>query len=261
MSVPSQHTASQIEFQDAMANLNVQSNAPSGCDTPIPINRISDETLDTLNSVSHCLGRLPTEDNPRKRKKRSPSPGDYPNRDRYPVEAKPIYLRLKNLHKKKLAIASNIKTLESKLQKNVYPTAVDFRFNINRTRNPKLKEVWSSSIRRCKTEMTQALISDLQTGYNTVKSDIAKQWIELEIHLEADQLREIKDSLSTRFKQMAPAFLEKKERQYERPQPKKTNFKRNNTPEGQIRNPANLKINRNDPKVNRLINTLRDILK
>ena len=58
--------------------------------------------------------------------------------------------------------------------------------------------------------MTQALISHLQTGYNAAKSYIAKQRIELEIHLETDQLSEIKDSLSTGFKQMVPAFLDKK---------------------------------------------------
>ena len=33
------------------------------------------------------------------------------------------------------------------------------RFNINGTRNPKLKEAWSTSIRKCKSEMTFSRIT------------------------------------------------------------------------------------------------------
>ena len=53
MSVLSQQTASQTEFQDAMAYLNVQSNASSGCDTYMPMELISGETHETLISVSN----------------------------------------------------------------------------------------------------------------------------------------------------------------------------------------------------------------
>ena len=40
-----------------------------------------------------------------------------------------------------LSLASNIKVMEGKLAKNQFPTSVDFRFNINSTRNPVLKDV------------------------------------------------------------------------------------------------------------------------
>ena len=70
-------------------------------------------------------------------------------------------LRLKGLHKKKLSLASTIKVMEGKLAKNQYPSSVDFKFNINSTRNPILKDAWSKAIRKCKTELTLSLIDDL----------------------------------------------------------------------------------------------------
>ena len=54
MSAPSA-TASQTEFCDAMSKVHVYSEPPSGCDTPVPICKISAETLDTLNEVSSRL--------------------------------------------------------------------------------------------------------------------------------------------------------------------------------------------------------------
>ena len=54
MSAPS-ITVSQTDFLDAMSRINVTSEPPSGCDTPVPMAKISDETLNTLNAVSSRL--------------------------------------------------------------------------------------------------------------------------------------------------------------------------------------------------------------
>ena len=54
MSAPSS-TASQTEFCDAMSKVHVYSEPLSGCDTPVPISKISADTLDTLNAVSSKL--------------------------------------------------------------------------------------------------------------------------------------------------------------------------------------------------------------
>ena len=53
MSAPSS-TASQTEFCDAMSKVHVYSEPPSGCDTPVPISKISADTLDTLNAETLC---------------------------------------------------------------------------------------------------------------------------------------------------------------------------------------------------------------
>ena len=57
MSAPST-TVSQTDFLDAMSRINVTSEPPSGCDTPIPIARISDETLNTHKPIV-SFRRLP----------------------------------------------------------------------------------------------------------------------------------------------------------------------------------------------------------
>ena len=71
---------------------------PSGCDTPIPIGKISAETIDTLNEVSARLEAGTS--NPRKRARAgSANRTEPPNkvryndtRENYPAESKPIYL-------------------------------------------------------------------------------------------------------------------------------------------------------------------------
>ena len=103
--------------------------------------------------------------------------------------------------------------------------------------------------------MTLALINDLQKAYNNTKAQIAKDMADLEKLLNPDQLQVIKDSLSNRFKQMAPLFMEGKSTQYRegRDQPRRKNLvpKRCGQPKGK---PI-------DPKKNRLINTLKSMLK
>ena len=266
MSAPST-TASQTEFCNAMSHVNIASEPASGYDTPIPNNRISEETLKTLNEVKAKLGQsLSKKDNPNKRKRLdSPDRGEPPNkekyvdaRDQYPSQAKPIYLKLKGLHKKKLSLASLIKVMEGKLSKNQYPSSVDFKFNINSNRNPVLKDAWSRTIRKCKTDLTLALIEDLQSTYSRTKAAIAKELAELETLLNQQQFQEIKDSLTNKFKQMAPTLMERKQNQF-RVQ-RETKPARRRTNQGP-RNPRQNKKQRVDPKLDNLITTLRTLLK
>ena len=160
MSAPST-TASQIDFCDAMSRVNVTSEPASACDTPIPRMRISDETLNTLSQVNAKLqGAQSKTANPLKCPHRGSLTNNETNpqytdtRVEYPSAAKPVYLRLKGLHKKNLCLASNIKIMEGKLAKNCYLSSVDFRFNINSTLNPVLKDACTRALRKCKTHMT-----------------------------------------------------------------------------------------------------------
>ena len=266
MSAPST-TASQTEFCNAMSRVNVTSEPPSGYDTPMLENRISEETLRTLNAVSFKLGQSTSRpDNPNKRKRvDSPNQGEpstkekyIDTRDQYSPQAKPVYLKLKGLHKKKLSLAASIKVMEDKLAKNQYPTSVDFRFNINSTRNPILKDAWARAIRTCKTDLTLALIDDLQKAYSRTKATIAKEMAELETFLTRDQFQEIKDSLTSKFKQMAPSLVEKRENQFRNQRGNKAPRKR------QFQGPRNQRTGgsrRNDQKMDKILNTLKSLLK
>ena len=80
----------------------------------------------------------PAQPKSRKRKKLgqdAPSTSVAPEKDSYPVESKPIYLRLKTNQRKKISLASIINTMHNELLKGVFPTCVQFKFNINSTRS------------------------------------------------------------------------------------------------------------------------------
>ena len=225
-------TASQTNFCDAMLHVNISSEPNSGYDTPVPRARISDETINTLNFVKSRLeGFTAKNNNPRKRRRsgspntRDPKEPCVDSRDKYLKEFKPIYIRLKTLYRKRLFLASNIKSMEGQLAKNSFPASIDFMFNINSTRNAVLKDLWTRSIRKCKTDMRLVLRDDLQKTYNT-KAQIAKDMMDLERLLNPEQLQEIKESLNEKFKQMAPSFMERKQYQYRegKSQPKRKNL-------------------------------------
>ena len=135
MSVPSA-TASQTDFSDTMSRVNLTSEPISGYDTPIPRMRISEKTLNTpLTRLAPHLREnhpgLATPDTDKRHCNGSPIRSEpqqcyIDTGDQYPSESKPIYLRLKGLHRKKLSLASHIKIMEEKLAKNNYPVSVDF---------------------------------------------------------------------------------------------------------------------------------------
>ena len=54
MSAPSS-TAGQTDFCNAMYQDNITSEPPSGCDTPTPITRKSDETLNNLSTATPSI--------------------------------------------------------------------------------------------------------------------------------------------------------------------------------------------------------------
>ena len=266
MSAPST-TASQTEFCNAMSNVRMTSEPASGYDTPMPDTRISEETLKTLNAVKEQLEQPMSSRNKPPKRKRVLSPNqsgpstkkDYIDlRDNYPAATKPIYLRLKNLHRKKLSLASTIKVMEGRLAKNQYPTIVDFKFNINSTRSPKLKDDWSRIIRRCKFELTTTLIDDLQAAYSRTKASIAKDLTELDTLLTKEQFKEIKDSLLDKFQQMAPMQMERTHKQFADKQVKK---RFNQAPRRRLNQGNAQRKQRKDPKMDKLLNTLKSLLK
>ena len=223
---------SQSTFVDAASRIDINITSPDGYDTPIPTTstRLSDETLANLMEARMKLENLPT--NPSKRRRSgSPTPGPSSekrkdDRESYPPASKPIYLRLKNLYKKKLSLASNIRTIEQRLTTNKFPTSVDFRFSANNTRDPTLRSNWEQIILKCKQDLTKSLLDDMHAKYGQIKGLIDQNLRDLQGHLDRDQLSEIQSTLNSKFKQMAPIILQRKEKQFKpRIDPRKDNRK------------------------------------
>ena len=98
MSAPS-ITVSQTDFCDAVSHVNITSEPTSGYDTPIPRARISDDTIQTLNTVSTWLeGLVSKNSNPRKRPRngspdrRDPKEPYIDTRGQYPKELKQCHI-------------------------------------------------------------------------------------------------------------------------------------------------------------------------
>ena len=149
-------------------------------------------------------------------------PSTSTDRNNYPVESKPIYLRLKTNQRKKISTASLINKMHSQLLKGIYPSCVQFKFNINSTRSEPVKKSWERCIKECKDRMTKALLDDLFVKYSSLKNSISKDYDQLSHILNETQIREIKDSLRKRDVGMAPILELKTKRQFEpaKPQPR-----------------------------------------
>ena len=263
MSDPSQ-SVSETTIINACSNMNINKNV-AGNDTPLPSNKLSNETLamleearDQLNSRDLQEASTSTKKRPRSRSPSNPANKSrkYMVREEYPEASKAKYLSLKNLTRKKVTMSANIKTMEAKLAKKEYPSAVNFRFNINATRDPKLRECWSTIIHSCKADLTKAMIDDMYRKYNQLKSQIAKEYCELEEILNPEQFHEIRRTLEDKSKGMAPVILQKKEKQYRFQRPKakpKRQFKPRQREDRKQDKPK-------DQKLMALFNSLKDIM-
>ena len=229
--------ASHTTLTSAVSRLDIQSSDLDFIrpDTPFPQEKFSDETLDLLIKARDKLGHdSPKEQRPKgnKRPRRdiSPStppsnkPSDAPERSDYPPESKSIYLRLKNNYRKKITFASQISQMHSELLKKRYPQTVEFKFNVNRNRDPKFRSTWIKIIDECKHKLTKAILDDMFDKYSNVKGSINQDLTELEKILTSTQLHEIKESLHKRSTGMAPVIAKKARRQYEVTQKPKGNF-------------------------------------
>ena len=242
----------EASLHDAQSQIYIE-NGRTNSDTPLPQNKLSDETLTDLMAAKLKLENEVKKGNLQKKRKRSdseatagPSSDTNTSRDQYPVESKTIYLQLKILVKKKVTLAASIKTLEGNLSKNVFPKSVDFKFITNSARDPALKARWTTIIQNCKKDLTKAMIDDLYKKYNQVKDTINTKLIEIEGHLEPAQYNQIKASLNVRAKGMTPVFLKKKELQFtsnprrknqggQKPGPRPKNPRNQNAPRPQFR--------------------------
>ena len=211
---------------DAVSSWNLQSDGlgTRAPDTPFPTERISNDTLDLLLAASEKLTEDPDLGQQKSKKRKTmegaaDKPSTSTDRNNYPLESKPIYLRLKTNQRKKICTASLINKMHSELLKGIYPSCVHFKFNINSTRSEPVRKTWEKCIKECKERMTKAILDDLFVKYSSLKESINKDYDQLTRILTESQVREIKDSLKKRDLGMAPMLVLKTKRQFEPPKP------------------------------------------
>ena len=107
------------------------------------------------------------------KRKRTDENGDM--RSSYPYESKAVYLRIKNLYKKKLNIAANMHTIKLSLKHNKFPTAADFRDKPPPNRSESFKERWTRVTTGCKEKLSLLVLEDLNEKYQSTKTEIQTQ--------------------------------------------------------------------------------------
>ena len=99
--------------------------------------------------------------------------------------------------------------MHSEFLKKRYPQTVEFKFNVNRNRDEKVRHAWAVIIDKCKQKLTKALLDEMFEKYSNIKRLINQDLTELEKILTSKQLQEIKESLHKRSTGMAPVFAKK----------------------------------------------------
>ena len=155
-------SVSEASLHDTRSQLTVINERTNG-DTPLPRKKLSDETLTDLMEAKLKLESDVRNGNLNKKRKSEDEAVEGPstdtsNRDRYPVESKPIYLQLKNLVKKKVTMAASIKTLE---------TNMGWRDTWNQTNIEKLKHPLILELNTCLPEKEGSPICPTQPQEET----------------------------------------------------------------------------------------------
>ena len=118
-----------------------------GQDTPTPRGNISNDTLQLLETAATKLSNKIGVKRPRE---------DCTNEDersQYPAVSKPLYLKTKSLHRRKLALAANIHQIQQRLAQNKYPTQVNFRCGFPANREEGFKSQWQGIVKKCKEDL------------------------------------------------------------------------------------------------------------
>ena len=198
-------------------------NTPSG-GTPFPRVQLSDETISLLNEVSNKLKSDqplpssskadPKQDNQARKRKRTNGNQDPSTSEamhlKYPEALKPLYLKAKTLYIKKLNLATSIHQIRESLGDGKFPAQTNFRSTPPQSDNEQFKTSWVSTVNSCKRTLTNRWVDELSRKYAVVKSQIQQTLTEMEPLLSADQYRDIRQTLSDKYKTAAPGTMSRK---------------------------------------------------
>ena len=169
--------------------------------------------------------------------KRVDSPATSPDtRGNYPPETKPLYLKAKNLYRRKLNLAVNLHSIKSCLENGNFHSQYNFRGTPlpPESTEEAFKQKWTDITSKCKRELTLIWADEINRKYSNVKLEIQSTLTEMETHL--NQFKKIKDSLSSMFQVAAPSTLQQK---MKTGLPQKANFSKPERKNWQGRRPMN----------------------
>ena len=165
-----------------------------GQNTPTPRGNISNETLQLLETAATKLSN-----NKKGVKRPREDSTNEDERSQYPADSKPLYLKTKSLHRRKLALATNIHQIQQGLAQNKYPTQVNFRCGFPANGEEGFKSQWQGIVKKCKEDLTYLIMQDLNSKYQATKAQIQGNLELLKGILNNQQFFEIKNFLDEKY--------------------------------------------------------------
>ena len=170
--------------------------------------QVSDETLNLIGQIDQQLNA--DRPGPPKRA-RTEGPSNDPAAG-YPAETKPLYLKSKNLYRKKLTIATRLSVLKKYFgKKTPYYTA--FRCPVpSIMKNPLNRSRWEDKIKDTKGVLLHLLIEDMEEQYKATKAEIANLEATLRDKLNDGEWVDLQNTLHRKYKAAVQFQLRKSER-------------------------------------------------
>ena len=191
-------------------------------------NKLSTETLDLISNVEKDL----TPERPTKRARtddQQPGTSTDPGL-KYPPETKPLYLRSKNLHKRKLAVATKLSAFK-KYYGSKDPAYTSFKCPPpNLMRNPENKARWNDIVNTTKKSLLSILIEDMEEQYQATKTEISALELQLRQHLSTKDWEEMSATLDRKYKSAVASQVQKSYKIF--PQDRKKAEARRRNPKG-----------------------------
>ena len=157
----------------------------------------TDETISLLTEVKKKLTAKSTkreadpEAGPSKASKRKRTDsGEDPNQ-KYPNEAKPLYLKAKNLYFEKLHLATSVHHIKEELNEGCFPTNMGYKCQSPNSDSTEFRLNWTRTTNQHKRQLTLLWIEELSRKYALCKSDIKKVMGNLQIVLSEEQYHEM----------------------------------------------------------------------
>ena len=121
------------------------------------------------------------------------SPATSPdNRGSYPPATKLLYLKAKNLYRRKLNMATNLHSIRSCLKNGNFPPQCNFRSSPPESTEEAFKQKCIEITSKCKRQLTLIWADEVNRSYSSVKLDIQSTLSEIETRLDQTQFKEKK---------------------------------------------------------------------
>ena len=170
--------------------------------------QVSDDTLALIGQADRNLN--PELPGPSKRARLDGQSAD--PAASYPAETKPLYLKSKNLHRKKLAIATRLSVLKKYFGKRT-PYYTAFKCPIPRImKKPLNRSRWEEKVKNTKIHLLQILIEDMEEQYKATKVEIANLEALLRDKLKDGEWVDMQNTLSRKYKTAVQFQLKKSEK-------------------------------------------------